>query len=266
MAQRGINIPDTRDFSAFKPSMRPIPARVEAALAKSVQIGRDLPFAGAAKLIAPEGDGVTDAVIRNADGVLVVACLTEMPGVTPEMWDWWFGWHAIASERYLLWHPRDHVSTSLSAKRPPSKDLRARYLGLTSYITERFGVGAVENLSVQFRDPRDLGLDPAAVDAAGTAICFRGGAPDKHVETAYAVHFVRRVPGGSEMRSRFWLGHLRSRLPVVGPLLTLALNTAAVRRKMLPDSFGLNLLRHCSEEMGHLARILPALYERFKDE
>ena len=33
-----------------------------------------------------------------------------MPGVTPQMWEWWFGWHGSDSRRYKLWHPRAHVS------------------------------------------------------------------------------------------------------------------------------------------------------------
>jgi hypothetical protein len=38
------------------------------------------------------------------------------------------------------------------------------------------------------------------------------------------------------------------------------LNTPFLRRQLVPDSLGLALLRHCSEEMNHLARFLPQLY------
>ena len=49
------------------------------------------------------------------------------------------------------------------------------------------------------------------------------------------VHFVRDTDFGCEMRSRFWLFH--------------ATEIEAMR-----------LMRHCVEEMGHLADFLPGLY------
>ena len=258
--------PDLRDFSAFQVPMQPIPQRVEDAIARGVQTGADYPFSGAAKLLTPEGDGLIDAVNRNADGVLVVACLTQMPGVTPAMWDWWFGWHGVSAERYRLWHPREHVGTKVSEIRGPSRDLKARYFGVTSYLEEYIGDRDLQKLSVAFRRPREFGLDATALTRQGTAICARGGFPDKFVETAYLVHFVRATSGGSEMLSRFWLGYVNSKITLVGGLISTAMNKRDARIKNIPDRFGLNLLRHCSEEMGHLASILPALYARYRDE
>ena len=43
-----------------------------------------------------------------------VKCTTEMLNVTPEMIRWWFVWHLPSSERYKLWHPRDHISARLN--------------------------------------------------------------------------------------------------------------------------------------------------------
>jgi hypothetical protein len=37
--------------------------------------------------------------------------LTQMPKVTPAMWDWWFAWHGSEAQRYKLWHPRAHISS-----------------------------------------------------------------------------------------------------------------------------------------------------------
>ncbi len=50
--------------------------------------------------------GYTD----EPDDASHVAMLTHMPGVTPEMWDWWFGWHGCKDSRYKLWHPKSHIS------------------------------------------------------------------------------------------------------------------------------------------------------------
>ena len=264
--QKRLSRPDLRDFSTFQTPMRAIPQRVEEAIARGVQTGADFPFSGAAKLLTPEGDGLIDSVNRNADGVLVVACRTQMPAVTPAMWDWWFGWHGMSAERYRLWHPREHVGTKLSEIRGRSRDPKARYIGVTSYIEEYIGDRELQKLSVAFRRPGEFGLDESALARQGTAICARGGFPDKFVETAYLVHFVRATSGGSEMLSRFWLGYVNSKIPLVGGLISAALNKRDARIKNIPDRFGLKLLRHCSEEMGHLASVLPALYAKYSDE
>ncbi len=42
---------------------------------------------------------------------VMVACATDMPGVRPQMIDWWFGWHVSDHQRYKLWHPRAHTRT-----------------------------------------------------------------------------------------------------------------------------------------------------------
>jgi hypothetical protein len=256
-------IVEGRDLSEFKISMQPIPERVEAAIARGVQSESDLPFVNANSLLDPDADGVVDAVVRNSDGVLVVCCKTDMLDVTPEMWDWWFGWHGLSSERYKLWHPKDHVWSAMAEDRSRLRDSRARYIGNTSYVDERVGEGEIHYLSVAFKPPRSFGLDEARLASMGTAICARGGFRRKFAETAYLIHLVRRTNSGSEMLSRFWLGHVESKIPVIGPLISQRMNSRAVRLSLIPDAFGLSLLRHCSEEMGHLARILPSLFARF---
>ena len=62
------------------------------------------------------------------------------------------------------------------------------------------------------------------------------------------------------MRSRFWLGDVRVRLPLIGGPLSRLANLPPMRRRVMPDRLGLDLLVHCAEEMNHLARFLPALY------
>ena len=45
-------------------------------------------------------------VMPNGTGFL--ANRTEMPGVTPEMFEWWFAWHSLEDLRYRIWDPEDH--------------------------------------------------------------------------------------------------------------------------------------------------------------
>jgi FAD/FMN-containing dehydrogenase len=70
------------------------------------------------------------------------------------------------------------------------------------------------------------------------------------------------VDGGSEMRSRFLLGGQYAGMRKKGKLADVA--TEILRKfKGLPQNFAPNLLRHCSEEMNHLATILPSLYQKY---
>ncbi|MEM6890757.1 MAG: hypothetical protein AAF636_21880, partial [Pseudomonadota bacterium] len=46
-----------------------------------------------------------------------VHCLTHMPGVTPDMWDWWFGWHGCDGRRYQAMEPADQPPAPLCLNR-----------------------------------------------------------------------------------------------------------------------------------------------------
>jgi hypothetical protein len=93
----------------------------------------------------PEAIGsIVDAEVQNCFTVtsshaIHVNIVTEMPGVTPAMVDWWFGWHSDSPERYKFWHPRAHVHVRWSEQPPPDSTGRARYVGRTSEVDEYLG-------------------------------------------------------------------------------------------------------------------------------
>ncbi|MFX0049437.1 MAG: DAPG hydrolase family protein, partial [Candidatus Hermodarchaeota archaeon] len=57
-----------------------------------------------------ESDKIMKQILKNSGGKTIDLVVDhELPGVTPEMIDWW--WDNIdSSERYKLWHPDDHKS------------------------------------------------------------------------------------------------------------------------------------------------------------
>lgn len=187
-------------------------------------------------------------------GEVWVACHTDMPGVAPEMWDWWFRWHSHESGRYKLWHPEAHTYAGL---RFDSDD----YVGNTSYVDEIIG-GHLDQLAITFRAPGRFGIDPRRFD--GIVVCGTVGTALAPVDIGLLCHQVRRTPGGAEMRSRFYLNVLGSR-----PYDPAGIACAIRRGVRLPKSpvfdrrFGAALLRHCGEEMHHLAGFLPQLYAEF---
>ena len=203
--------------------------------------------------------------MRLENGQLVVACLTEMPGVSSAMWDWWFGWHSYSSERYQLWHPRDHVAASLDQDRRTEPSSRLRWVGNTSYVDEYIG-GQMQNLAIRFVEPSSVGFDSKRLDAVGVAICARTILRKERLAAGRLIHFVEDTDDGSRMHSRFLLGDGESQVPVLGALITRVSNTERVRRSRLPDQIGTALLLHCAQEMNHLASILPELHGAFGDE
>ena len=215
----------------------------------------------------PEAIGsIVDAEVQNGFTVtsshaIHVNIVTEMPGVTPAMVDWWFGWHSDSPERYKLWHPRAHVHARWSEQPPPGSTGRARYVGRTSEVDEYLG-SAMFRGAIQFRRPEELGLMDAAVAAGvdATAVCARIGLVDLPIDIGYLAHHVAAVPGGSVMRSRFWAGgpNIATR---AGTLRRPA--TAVIRRlALLTELDARALLVHCSQEMTHLVSFLPALYDQ----
>ena len=208
---------------------------------------------------------IPDAEVQNgftvtADGAIHVNLATDLPGVTPAMIDWWFGWHSDSPERYRLWHPLAHVHAQWATPPPPGSTGRSRYVGYTSEVDEYLGATMIRG-AIQFRRPEECGLlDPAvAAGVDATAVCARIGLVDLPVDIGYLAHHVAAVPGGSVMRSRFWAGGpnlaaraapLRAAVPVARRLVALTELDARA------------LLVHCSQEMTHLATFLPTLYEQ----
>jgi hypothetical protein len=219
----------------------------------------DFPSSAEARSVMLErASALPDGVRRAPDGRALVVCTTELPGVTPGMTDWWFGWHLPETARYQLWHPLAHLKAVVKEDRSALSDDRARYIGNVSDVDEYIGK-TIHRLSIGFHPPSSFGL-PELDPAHGTAICARTTDRVRKSEGGRLVHLITPNGHGSVMRSVFWLGEIRNLLPLVGPFISGIANLAAVRRTVIPDQFLLDLFQHCSEEMNHLAKFLPSLY------
>lgn len=258
---------DGRPYAPFwNPRMAPLPDEAREALLHGPVASALLPKVTDAPRLLDEGDqALEDGYGLGDDGSLHVAVRTAMPGVSPVMVDWWFGWHGSEAGRYKLWHPRAHVHAAWGSEAPRGAWGRERYVGRTSFVDEYIG-SALQQATIRFVDPVALGFDGAALDdpERATAVCARIGPLRPSIEVGHLVHHVRRVEGGAEMRSRFWLGGAhaaaRSERRVEAAVVQVA------RRWMRPTAAqGHELLVHCSQEMTHLAGFLPALYARCRD-
>lgn len=219
----------------------------------------------ASALLDPGYLEMENGYCRLPDGILHVAVHTPMPGVSGEMIDWWFAWHGEDSARYQLWHPRDHVSARW--RRPftwaggDRMQWQQLYRGNVSEVVEYVGSTRMR-LAIEFADPADY-LDTARFDAGATetVVCGRTHSRAQRAAAGHLLHQVRRIEGGVEMRSRFWLGDIDPHDAPVR-LLRPLLNARFARRRLMPEQLGRDLLVHCAEEMTHLAELLPELFRR----
>lgn len=237
----------------FNPQMAPLPRHVVVGLEHGPQADQVLPAFDDAVTLLDEGYEQTEngyGTVR--DGGFQVSVRTDMPGVTPAMWDWWFGWHGSDSRRYKLWHPRAHV-----AARWDDGGGDGHYVGRTSLIEEHIG-SAFTKGAIQFVEPSAVGLDPAGLGAS-VAVCARIGSSDLPVDIGWLIHHVRPTADGSEMRSRFWMGGRHVAVRRGNRLADRMVRPLAARQLPNPR----DLFTHCAQEMNHLAGFLPDIYRKF---
>ena len=77
------------------------------------------------------------------NGTGYLANKTEMPGVTPEMFEWWFAWHSLEDLRYRIWDPRITTTpASRTGQDPGSEPAHAgAHLGHLHHVKEDIGGG-----------------------------------------------------------------------------------------------------------------------------
>lgn len=203
------------------------------------------------------------------DGVAYVAVRTAMPGVTGEMVDWWFDWHARDALRYRVWHPAAHRDNRLEPPHPaPARAASKAHWGAVHHPVEDVGTGVVR-ARIAFERPTKIGFTSDALDdpRVATIVCGHAGDDTRRVRHTPMTHvFLRDDAGaGVVLRSRFWLGAaVRPYAPA--PLAALGerlLNTRRARRLTLPRDLPRALATHCAEEYANLAALLPELYARY---
>jgi hypothetical protein len=202
-------------------------------------------------LFSPQKLPYLSGVERLPNGILHVAVLTRMPGVSPKMIEWWFGEYMQTTEHYQRWHPRDHVWMSWEDKTPGT------HIGGKHCVHEYIG-GRLNRLKISFLPPEDFFSDALQDNPGSVAICAHSGLLGRPIDVGRMVHLALPRAWGCELHSRFWLGYVKSRsgLHTLGRLGNLTI----ARRVLARTNLGRSLLVHCHEEMTTLASFLPELY------
>ncbi|RMG32491.1 MAG: 2,4-diacetylphloroglucinol hydrolase [Gammaproteobacteria bacterium] len=245
--------------------------------AREIQAG---PLA-AEETTAPSIEGLASlltmdhATLRNGYGLLengtsYVQSRHLMPGVTTEMFRWWFTWHPVESERYMLWFPHAHIENSVEDPdrlADTSLSYEERLYDNPNHVKELIGP-EMSDFIIHFKDPAELGFDPAAMRAAGFTASASGlisPTAAYGVITSLMVHIARDTAQGMELISRYWIGaHPELKRFKGAAMAGIALKLAGFDEEAAENAAH-ELAVHDMIEFEHLARLLPGLYARFAD-
>ena len=216
------------------------------------------------ELLNPGYHKVETGYCQMPDGTAYIATLYKMPGVTLDMINWWYAWHALEDLRYMIWYPGSHLSIKVTEEGrkkicDPNISPEEKHMNITHIVCEDImGTGQIPAPhAIPFVDMETLGLDPELY-AKTPGITVKGAVSDPNDTTLIPerhrilLHYFRETEDGVELRTRTWRG------------CTLV-NGKKV--KMIPDGEKMpvgniiKLTEHSSQEYTNLARILPELYE-----
>ena len=191
-----------------------------------------------------------------------------MPGVTTRMFEWWFTWHPLEKERYMLWFPQAHVDNSVidpARLADTSLSYAERLYDNPNAIDEFIGPTSLK-IVIHFASPASLGLDEDALRRAGLTTSASGtirvaDAPD--TTFMFMLHLARNTRAGMELFSRYWIGaHPEfARFPggrhAPALLSRLGMDTDAIER------LAYEMAVHDMTEFAHLGRVLPDVFATF---
>ena len=204
---------------------------------------------------------VENGYAKMEDGSGCVATKVEMPGVTPEMIEWWFMWHGQQDLRYKIWCPTHHYAAHVLEKDLPrrldkSLSLKERNWNTTDVVTEDVGAGP-QKMHLSFFSPEDYGYDRELIPNAKVIVSANVRDPETGMGLVTFSHCIREIPGGIEYRSHYWQGY------------NIDENGKAVAVAIPEGGFPMEVMKSCAHhsllEYTNLGIILPGLYERYKD-
>ncbi len=187
------------------------------------------------------------------DGTYLVSMVCPMPGITVQMIDWWFWWHAQDSLRYQVWYPGKHISIKYHRKDSAyfEQPNVPAFVPNTQYPVERIG-GMKMPLRIDFVTPEEFGFSRQIMcdNDILKIVCGHVGAFNNLVRHTEMAHIFKKTENGLFMVSRFWLGK--------------TMKNSFLKKRIITDDMAKGMAEHCCIEYRNLYEILPVLYEKNK--
>ncbi len=243
-----VKIPPAMMGKVFGPPMPPMKA---------------LAFTDRNTILDSDGKDVDTGYIVMPDGTGYITLVTEFPGGTPEMIDWWFAWRGLDALRYVILDPYSNVSAltmQSSYAADEDRTLQEKYWD-TTHVIKHAGFGALADY-LNFKCPSDVGFDMSKIgpdQKTKTLVCGRNyaeGEPPAAAPDYFICHQVFETAGGIKVVTRIWYGWTVR---------------YGLSYKALPDGFRMQpmhpqgLLQKQAAEWANLAALLPGLYAEEKD-
>ena len=202
------------------------------------------------------GTAIGYAVMPDGSGY--ASDITQMPGITKDMLDWYLAWRGQDAQNYAVINPQKHISAlSMQKGRFADEDLigAEKYWDTTQIIMQNGDMGPTTEY-VNFKCPSDVGFDMEQLGNGKTAglVCERvyaQGQPPQAGPDTFVCHQIIETEDGVEIRSKYWMGW-----------------TVRYGKdyKQLPDGFymppvfAMGTLIKNMQELAALAEVLPGLY------
>ncbi|HBT4769504.1 DAPG hydrolase family protein [Klebsiella pneumoniae] len=196
------------------------------------------------------------------------------PGVTTKMFEWWFTWHPIESERYFLWFPHAHVHNSVAdPKRLADTSLSygERLYDNPNHITEYIGNMYLDS-TIHFNRPESFGVPGDLLKKEGFTFNASGiitPFDDQKSPLVLMIHLGRDTPEGMEMVNRYWIGTHPSwdrfaKFPGGGKKSREVVHKMGLSNEAL-ENLAYEMAVHDMTEFTTLGRFLPQIYEEFSN-
>lgn len=199
----------------FKKPLPEMPADIKAQLdAGNVT---PVPFAEKDRLLTDDSLTYEVGYTRLPNGTYYCAMYCPMPGITLDMLQWWFWWHAKASARYRVWFPGEHFFISYARKnqdyfrQPKQPPFEAN----THYPVEKIGKLALP-LRIRFMTPEAFGFSKELMEKGNVPWVVNGhvGAVYGLVEHTEMAHIFKMVGDTPVLIGRFWIGETLNTSPI----------------------------------------------------
>jgi hypothetical protein len=250
----------------WQPEMAPMQPAVQNAILHGPYASElGIEFSQADALLRPGYLPLESGYTKLPSGQHLIACHTKMPDLTGEMFEWWMGWHYMEPQRYKLWHPQAHLSngTLEMAGDDPQLGNREKYQ-TTHFVHEYMGNDAAE-ICITFAPASRYfsAVENPYSEEITALICGEITLRKPKLTVGHIIHQIRQVPGGAEMRSRFWMGRPSFAAYGKRDMRNRIVRSQLISDLMTPNGLSRDLLAHCGMEMNHLSSFLPQLFHDY---
>lgn len=194
------------------------------------------------------------------------------PGVTTKMFEWWFTWHPIESERYFLWFPYAHIHNSVADPQrlaDTSLSYGERLYNNPNHVIEYIGDMYLDS-TIHFDAPESFGVPADLLKKEGFTFNASGvitPVGDQQSPLVLMIHLGRDTPAGMEMINRYWIGTHSSwdrfeKFPQGGKKSRELVQKLGMTNEAL-EKLAYEMAVHDMTEFTSLGRFLPQIYQEY---